>query len=103
MPSYCSKCYLMFEENTCPHCQAVGQAPQADDPVFLGELPGPMRNAMQIAFSATELPFTALPSLGAGFTMSAGDIFESYRVYVPYERLDEARTAFQGVLDQYYQ
>lgn len=97
---YCAKCRAVFSEASCPTCGKAGAQPLEDDPVLLGELPAALRNAMQIAFQSAEIPFTAMPTLGLGFTMAAGDIFETYKVYVPFERLAEARAAFEGVLAQ---
>lgn len=98
---HCARDFLAFVEEQCPTCGAAGLPLQEDDPIYVGELPGPLRNAMQIAFSASEIPFTALPNQGVGFTMSAGDIFESYRIYVPYERSQEALEALNTVLENY--
>lgn len=95
---YCGKCYAAFAGTVCPDCGEKGTALQADDPILIGMLPARLRNAMQIAFSATEIPFTATTSLGSGFTMAAGDIFETYTVYAPYERAKEAAQAMQDVL-----
>ncbi len=97
---YCAKCRAVFQGSGCPACGNTGTNPLPDDPVLLGELPASLRNAMQIAFQAAEIPFTAMPTLGLGFTMAAGVLFETYKVYVPFERLAEARTAFDGVLAQ---
>lgn len=96
---HCAACYRAHADKVCPDCGAKGNPLQADDPIFLGELPGRLRNAMQIAFAAGEIPFNALATLGSGFTLSAGDIFETYKIYVPYERLEDAREAFASVFD----
>jgi hypothetical protein len=96
---HCAACYRAHADRFCPDCGAKGSPLRADDPIFLGELPGRLRNAMQIAFAAGEIPFNALATLGRGFTLSAGDIFETYKIYVPYERLDDARAAFASVFD----
>jgi hypothetical protein len=98
---YCGSCYAAFAGEKCPECGNSGTALQADDPILIGELPGPLRNAMQITFQATEIPFTALPTKGLGFTMSAGDILETYMVYVPFERSEEAREALLSVLSDW--
>ncbi len=98
---YCAGCFAAFAGEACPECGKKGAAIQTDDPILIGELPGPLRNALQIAFQATEIPFTALPTKGLGFTMSAGDILETYMVYVPYERSGEALEAFRAVLNQW--
>ena len=95
--SYCATCRQAFEGTRCPDCGKAGSALQADDPIYLGDLPGRYRNALQIAFGAGEIPFNALSNLGSGFTLAAGELFETYRIYVPYERLDEARAAFDSV------
>lgn len=93
---YCAKCYQAFRGEHCPTCKKSGEPVQADDPILLGELPGPLRNHFQIAFGATGIPFTAMPTLGLGMTMSAGDILETYKIYVPYERsLEAGRVLFQ--------
>lgn len=96
---YCAACRQAFTQEKCPGCQQRGTKLQMDDPIYIGELPGRLRNALQIDFGATEIPFNALANLGSGFTLSAGDLFESYRIYVPYERAEEARAAFQSVFD----
>lgn len=96
---YCARCHQAFSARVCPDCGHAGAQLRADDPIYIGELPGRLRNALQIGFGATEIPFNALSNLGSGFTLSAGDLFESYRIYVPYERAEEARAAFQRVLD----
>jgi len=99
--SHCGDCYSAYSGDTCPECGKKGNAIRTDDPILIGELPGPLRNALQIAFQATEIPFTAMPTKGKGFTMSAGDILETYMVYVPYERSREALEAFRAVLDEW--
>ena len=95
---YCDRDFLAFEGETCPECKRPGAPLQPDDPIFIGELPGPLRNALQIAFSARDIPFTALPHMGSGFTMAAGDLLETWRVYVPFERSAEADSALGGLL-----
>lgn len=94
---YCASCRLAFTQETCPECKQSGTPLKEDDPIYIGELPGRLRNALQIAFQATEIPFTALPTLGSGFTLTAGDIFETYKVYVPFFRSQEAKKSFEGV------
>lgn len=96
---YCPHCRRAYPEDACPECRKKGTPLDPQDPIFIGELPGRLRNALQIAFSATEIPFNALSTLGTGFTLSAGDIFESYKIYVPYERAAEAREAFLHVFE----
>ena len=95
---YCGGCYLAFSEDTCPECGERGTPLRADDPILIGMLPARLRNAMQIAFAATGIPFTAIPTMGSGFTMAAGDMFETYTVYAPYERARDAADAMEGVL-----
>lgn len=96
---YCANCRKANDTEKCDECGDKGAPLQMDDPIYIGELPGRLRNAFQIAFSATEIPFNALANLGSGFTLSAGDLFESYRIYVPYERAQEAREAFDKVFE----
>ena len=96
---FCSHCFRAFEGKVCPDCGRKGAQLRLDDPIYIGELPGRLRNALQIGFGATEIPFNALSNLGSGYTLAAGDLFESYRIYVPYERAEEAKAAFQRVLD----
>lgn len=98
---YCAGCFMAFEGEKCPGCGKKGAALQPDDPIFLGEVPSALRNALQIAFSATEIPFTAMPTLGSGFTLAAGDIFETYKLYVPYERSAEAQEKLESLFTQY--
>lgn len=95
---YCADCYQAFAGAMCPDCGKSGAPVQPDDPILIGLLPAKFRNAMQIAFSATEIPFTALTTLGSGFTLAAGDIFETYKIYAPYERAAEAAAAMEDVL-----
>ena len=95
---YCADCYQAFAGPMCPDCGKSGAPVQPDDPILIGLLPAKFRNAMQIAFSATEIPFTALTTLGSGFTLAAGDIFETYKIYAPYERAAEAAAAMEDVL-----
>lgn len=95
---YCAHCHQALPDRGCPACGKRGTPLAADDPILIGELPGRLRNALQIAFSATEIPFNALANLGSGFTMAAGDLFESYRIYVPYARSKEAQAALDSVI-----
>lgn len=96
---YCANCRKENREVKCPDCGDRGAPLQMDDPIYIGELPGRLRNALQIAFAANEIPFNAMANLGSGFTLAAGDLFESYRVYVPFERAQEARAAFKKVFE----
>lgn len=96
---YCAACRQAYEGKACPECGHSGTPLRADDPIYIGELPGRLRNALQIAFGAGAIPFNALATLGSGFTLSAGDIFETYKIYVPYERAEDAKAAFQSVFD----
>lgn len=94
---YCGHCRQALSGERCPVCGRRGTPLMADDPILIGELPGRLRNALQIAFSATEIPFNALANLGSGFTMAAGDLFETYRIYVPYARSQEAQMVLDSV------
>lgn len=96
---YCAHCRRAMDSDTCPECGKKGTPLDAEDPIYIGELPGKLRNALQIAFSATEIPFNAYSTLGTGFTLSAGDIFESYKIYAPYARSEEAKVAFLSVFE----
>lgn len=96
---YCAHCRKEYVGEACPECGKKGTDLRLDDPILIGELPGRLRNALTIAFGATEIPFNALSNLGTGFTLAAGDLFESYTIYAPYERAEEAKAAFQSVFD----
>lgn len=98
---YCAHCRKTSKKDTCSTCGRDTKLPQEEDPIYMGELPASQRNALQIAFSATDIPFTALSTLGSGFTLSAGEIFETYKVYVPYARSREAQAAFDQVMARY--
>ena len=98
---YCAHCYSTSNQPVCPECKKAVTPAQEDDPILIGELPHALRNAFQIAFQAREIPFTAMPTLGSGFTLSAGDIFETYRVYVPLSRSEEAQEVLNGLLDEW--
>lgn len=84
---YCESCQRMFEAGDvadCPACMEKLRPIKENDPVLLVSVPEMQADFIEPALEDAGIPYSRVGDLGAGFTMSAGNVLETYRFYVPY-------------------
>lgn len=89
---YCEKCMLLSEGPRCARCGGKKlRAPGAGDFCFLDERGQMWAGMLCDVLEQGGIPCVQRSVLGAGVAMRVGANLERVRVYVPFERLDEAR------------
>lgn len=90
---YCEKCGLIFEENRCPACgnQNV-RPPMPGDLCFLTEREALWAEMLEDVLKQNDIPCLTKNVLGAGLALKVGPMWERVRFYVPYSRLQNAKT-----------
>lgn len=89
---YCSKCRSLCEQSVCPDCgNRKMREPEGDDPVLLTEEGYIRANMLGPLLEQAEIPYTKLGELGSGIAAMIGYTIDSYRFYVPYAAVEQAR------------
>ena len=89
---YCEKCMLLSEGLRCVRCGSRRQrAPGEGDYCLLDERQRMWADMLLDVLAQSGIPCVGRSALGAGLAMSVGLNLDRVRVYVPFERLDEAR------------
>lgn len=88
---YCEKCMLLNEGTECIRCGSRKlRAPQTVDFCFLDEQPHMWADMLRDVLKQNGIPSVARSVLGAGLAMSVGDNLDRHRIFVPYERYEDA-------------
>ncbi len=95
---YCAHCRTLTDEAPCPVCGSAALRPPAEtDVCFLAERGNIWSGILADVLASHQIPFLKKGRMGAGLTLAADPMLESYRFYVPYSRLAEARDLAEDV------
>ncbi len=87
---FCENCHLPTERERCPHCKRKNLRPIApQDMCELTECPQQWYELEKHRFQALSIPVVTLP-VGSGVNSMFALPLENYRLYVPWERFDDA-------------
>lgn len=87
---FCENCHLPTETERCPHCKRKNLRPIApQDMCELTECPQQWYELEKHRFQALSIPVVTLP-VGSGVNSMFALPLENYRLYVPWERFDDA-------------
>jgi hypothetical protein len=90
---YCERCSRIVEEERCPVCGGRKlREPGPKDPCFVTEQDFISSGILEDVLKQNGIPFLIKNVLGAGLAIKVGPMLDRSRFYVPYERLEEART-----------
>lgn len=95
---YCEKCMLLTEGPRCMRCDGKKlREPREGDFCLVDEYPGMWAQLLCDVLKQSGIPCVSRSMLGAGLAMSVGMNLDRQRVFVPYERLDDARDVAQSL------
>ena len=90
---YCERCGIIFEENRCPACGSQNvRPPMPDDLCFLTEQEAIWAEMLEDVLKQNNIPCLTKNVLGAGLALKVGPMSERVRFYIPYSRLQNAKT-----------
>lgn len=99
--NYCEKCKLAFEWDICPHCHSSKlRAPQSGDFCFLDERDVIFARMLLDMLRDNGIECFHQPVMGAALAMRTAPGNERYRLYVPYEKLPEARELMEAYFNR---
>ena len=89
---YCPVCMQLREMERCPSCGRFPlYPPHPKDFCFLLEKEAMWAEMLREVLRDQGIPCVHQPVYGAGLIMNVGAAMERYRLFVPYEFLDEAQ------------
>lgn len=89
---YCPNCMTLPEEDKCPDCKTRElREPTGSDPVLLIEKGYVWAGMVEEILSDNGIPLLKKGVRGAGLSVSLGEVGETFRFFVPYETLEQAR------------
>lgn len=98
--NYCEQCHQLCEGDTCPVCKKRNvRPPVASDFCFLAEKEAMWAEMLMDVLKSSDIACTCQSVLGAAISWKLGQTFERYKLYVPYECLNQARE----ILDTLFQ
>ncbi len=86
---YCVSCRELME-GACGQRRHQTRAPQPEDQVLLFRGDSIQAGILEAMLKDAGLPYLREGRLGSGFTAWAGEMLESYSIYVPYALYDKA-------------
>ena len=97
MPLYCENCMKLVEGPTCPVCRNRKlRKVEPGDFCLVAELPYMQAEMLKELFADNEIPCTDRSVFGAGITVKLGFNMERTRLFVPYDRLEEAKELYDA-------
>ena len=88
---YCETCNILTDKPRCPICgNRHLRYPYTSDYCYLTEQPLLWSEMLEDVLKQSGIPVYSRRTMGAGMTLSVGQMMESVRFYVPYGRLEEA-------------
>ena len=88
---YCKDCQRLVEESVCPYCRNKKlRVPLDGDFCMVAELSYPEAEMLKELYADNGIVCTERAVHGAGITVKLGINFERVRIYVPYNRYEEA-------------
>ncbi len=97
MPLYCENCMKLVEGPTCRTCRNRKlREVEPGDFCMVAEVHYMQAEMLKELFADNGIPCTDRSVLGAGITVKLGVNVGFVRVYVPYDRLDEAKALYDA-------
>lgn len=88
---YCENCHQLNNENKCAVCGMKKlRSPEAKDYCAFTEQPSVLAEMLLDALSDNGIDCQRQPVMGAGIALKIGPVFERYRMFVPFEKLEQA-------------
>lgn len=99
---YCEACGCVYEEGEkCPLCRKDrGRAPRPEDACFLVEKGQIESDMLEDVLKQNGIQCLKKSTSGAGMAMFTGLLLESFRLYVAYRDLDQAREIAESLLSK---
>ncbi len=97
---YCTDCKQLVEGPTCPHCGCRKlRAPLDADFCMVAELGFAESEMLKELYADNSIPCTERSIYGAGITVKLGVNLDRIRLYVPYNRYEEALQLKEAFFD----
>ncbi|MBQ4423383.1 MAG: hypothetical protein II872_03610 [Clostridia bacterium] len=97
MALYCESCMKLVEGEICPRCRSRKlREPEAGDFCLVEEVPYMQAEMLKELYADNGIPCTTRSALGAAITVKLGVNVGRVRLYVPFERFDEAKDLYDA-------
>ena len=97
---YCVRCHMLTNNNECPSCGSSQlREAQNTDYCLVTEKEDMWARMLMDLLNQQNIPWKTLPVHGAAMTLKTG-VPERYRIYVPYENLNEAKELIKEILEE---
>lgn len=94
---YCENCKLVFDDDVCPNCyNSKLREPKETDFCLLAEKEAMVAQMLMEILKDNGIESAFFPVMGAGLSTRLGPSMERYRIYVPYEKLLQARELLEA-------
>jgi len=94
---YCEDCMRLVDGAVCPRCRNRKlRAPESGDFCLVTEIPYLQAEMLRELYADNGIPCTERSVFGAAITVKLGVNVERVRLYVPYERFDEAKELYDA-------
>ncbi len=99
---YCETCHLVCNDNNCSRCSSHEvRKPSKHDYCLLAHKEGMLTRDILELLASQRIPYIAQSSTGNAIVLYAGELFEYFRIYVPYGYLNKAQTLCHSLLTEH--
>lgn len=92
--NYCEHCRALCEENTCQNCKRHTREVKNEDFCLLAETEELTAKMLTDALQQENIPVVCVPQKGVGFSLVVVFSKDTYKVFVPYDRLTQAQEIY---------
>ena len=98
---YCENCHRLVEGEKCPSCgKKCRRDVQADDLILVRSIGQIWADMLCDVLQQNEIPYYKQSDIGAGMAMLTGLQMESFSVFVPYSRYEEAKETADALFSE---
>ena len=98
---YCEYCHRLVDGEKCPACgKKCKRDVQADDLCLVRSIGQIWADMLCDVLQQNEIPYFKQSDIGAGMAMLTGLQMESFSIFVPYSRYEEAKETADALFSQ---
>lgn len=98
---YCERCQRLVEGEKCPSCgKKCKRDVQADDLCLVRSIGQIWADMFCDVLQQNEIPYYKQSDIGAGMAMLTGLQMETFSIFVPYSRYEEAKETADALFSQ---
>ncbi len=92
--NYCEKCHTLCEVGSCSDCGNATREVKDEDFCFLAETEELSAKMLADALRQENIPVVSVPQKGAGFSLVVIFTKDTYKIFVPFDRLAQAQQIY---------